>query len=48
MALHDIDCFPNSLARSVATWIARAIVDRILPSSIASRPAIVQPPGATD
>ena len=38
--------WPNSLARSVATWIARAIVDRVLPSSNVRRPAIVHPPGA--
>lgn len=30
----------------VATWIARAIVERTRPSSIVSRPAMVQPPGA--
>lgn len=29
-----------------ATWIARAIVERTLPSSSVSRPAIVHPPGA--
>lgn len=30
----------------VATWIARAIVDRTRPSSSVSKPAIVHPPGA--
>lgn len=38
--------WPSSLARSVATWMALAMVDRTLPSSMASRPAIVHPPGA--
>jgi hypothetical protein len=38
--------WPSSDARSVATWIARAIVERTRPSSSARRPAIVHPPGA--
>lgn len=37
---------PSSLARSVAIWMPLAIVDLTLPSSRASSPAIVQPPGA--
>ena len=44
---HFLAGWPNSLALSVATWIPRAIADRTRPSSIASRPAIVQPAGAT-
>lgn len=39
--------WPSSLALSVATWMARAMVDRTRPSSMASKPAIVHPPGAT-
>ena len=39
------DC-PSLLARSVAIWIDRAIVERTFPSSNASRPAMVHPPGA--
>ena len=38
--------WPSTLARSVATCMARAIVERTLPSSRVSNPAIVQPPGA--
>lgn len=40
---------PTSLVTAywlVATWMARAIVERTRPSSIVSRPAIVHPPGA--
>lgn len=30
----------------VATWIARAMVDRTRPSSSVNKPAMVHPPGA--
>lgn len=43
---HFLGGWPNSLALSVAIWIPRAIADRTRPSSIANRPAIVQPAGA--
>ena len=39
--------WPSWLARSVATWILRAIVDRTRPSSRAKIPAMVDPPGAS-